>query len=351
MLVAAGPWTDEVAGPFGIEFKSKLLRPTKGVHLVFPHDRLPLQRAVTIISPVDGRVMFAIPWRGRTVIGTTDTDFDGTADEVHADFDDVQYLCQSANSYFPSANFSPEDVIATWAGLRPLVNEDSEDESDVSREHEIFVRGDGVLLIAGGKLTTYRLMAKEMVKEAIKWLRSDGALADRKLRRPRTKKRPLPGAAGLSDPSSKGVKKLVKQLVAEFDLDAELAGHLAWIYGVRADKIAGAIATDRTLGARIVDDLPYVWAEVDFAVQYDHARTVDDVLSRRVPLLLVGRDQGLDVAAAVADRVGALLEWSETTRAQEVARFERTVNDSRKFRRDQKLSQPVRSVDSRPKAN
>jgi glycerol-3-phosphate dehydrogenase len=350
VLVAAGPWTDEIAGPFGIEFKSKLLRPTKGVHLVFPHERLPLKRAVTIISPVDDRVMFAIPWRGRTVIGTTDTDFEGTADEVHADFDDVAYLCDSANAYFPSANFTPDDVIATWAGLRPLVNEDSEDESDVSREHEIFVRGDGVLLIAGGKLTTYRLMAKEMVREAIKWLRSDGALADRRLRRPRTKKRPLPGAAGLKDPSSKGVQRLTKQLVAKYDIAAGLAEHLAWIYGVRADKLAEKIAADRSLGERLQDDLPYVWAEVDFAVERDLARTVDDVLSRRVPLLLVGRDQGLDVVDAVARRVGDRLGWSETTRAQEIARYQRTVNDSRKFRRDRKAV-PIQTVDSRPKAN
>ena len=334
VLVAVGPWTDEVAGRFGIEFKSKLLRPTKGVHLVFPHEKLPLDRAVTIISPVDGRVMFAIPWRGRLVVGTTDTDFSGRADEVHADAEDARYLCESANAYFPSANFSPGDVISTWAGLRPLVNEDAEDEGDISREHEIFVRGDGVLLIAGGKLTTYRLMAKEMVKEAIKWLRDDGALDERKLRRPRTKRRPLPGAAGLSDPSPKGVKRLARSLAGDHDLDRELAEHLAWTYGVRGQAIARAIAADRSRGERLQDDLPYVWAEIDFAVEHDMARTVDDVLSRRVPLLLVGADQGLDVAGAVAARIGEHLGWSAETRDQELARYRRTVADSRRFRQE-----------------
>jgi len=347
VLVATGPWTDEVAKPFGLNFKSQLLRPTKGVHLVFPHERLPLKRAVTIISPVDQRVMFAIPWRGRTVIGTTDTDFAGSADEVHADFDDVKYLCKSANDYFPSANFTPDDVIATWAGLRPLVNEDSEDESDVSREHQIFVRGDGVLLIAGGKLTTYRLMAKEMVKEAIKWLRGAGALADKKLRRPRTKRRPLPGAAGLKDPSGKGVKRLAKSLTRDYPITRELAEHLAWSYGVRAEKLAIAIGNDASLGERMQPDLPYVWAEVEFAVNHDMARTVDDVLSRRVPLLLVGLDQGLDIAEQVADRVGALLGWSSETRAQEIARYRRTVADSRRFRK----ARDQASVDAHPKAN
>src|SRR4029079_2983931 len=82
---------------------------------------LPLSRAITLISPVDHRVMFAIPWRERTVLGTTDTDFTGSADEVGADADDVRYLCDSGNGYFPGANLSPSDVIATWAGLRPLI--------------------------------------------------------------------------------------------------------------------------------------------------------------------------------------------------------------------------------------
>lgn len=332
VLVAVGPWTDEVAGAFGIEFKSKLLRPTKGVHLVFPHEKLPLERAVTIISPVDGRVMFAIPWRRRVVIGTTDTDYSGRADDVHADAEDARYLCESANAYFPSASFSPSDVLATWAGLRPLVNEDAEDESDISREHEIFVRGDGVLVIAGGKLTTYRLMAKEMVKAAIKWLDSEDALDDRKLRRPRTKKRPLPGAAGLSDPSPKGVKRLARQLARDHDIDRELAEHLAWVYGVRAARIARAIAADPALGEPLQPDLPYVWAEIDFAVEHDLARTVDDVLSRRVPLLLVGADQGLDVAEKVADRIAERLGWSAETRDSEIARYRRTVADSRRYR-------------------
>ena len=106
---------------FEIPIERPLLRRTKGVHIVLPRERLPLARAITLISPVDGRVMFAIPWRERTVLGTTDTDFTGTADEVAADADDVKYLCDSGNGYFPGANLTPDDVIATWAGLRPLI--------------------------------------------------------------------------------------------------------------------------------------------------------------------------------------------------------------------------------------
>ena len=333
VLVAAGPWTDTIAGPLGIKFKSHVLRPTKGVHLVFPAEKLPLERAVTIISPVDGRVMFAIPWRKRIVIGTTDTDFEGSVDEVHASPEDARYLCESANAYFPSANFSPDDVIATWAGLRPLINEESEDESDVSREHQIFIQDDGVIVIAGGKLTTYRIMAKEIVRAAVRWLRDNGgdALDDRKIVRPRTKKRPLPGADGLEELSAKGIKKLAKALAKAHELDRELADHLAMTYGVRAHKIARLISGAPTLGEPMQDDLPHVWAEIDFAVTEDLAKTVDDVLSRRVPLLLIGRDQGLDIADRVADRIAQLLSWTSETRDKELQRYKDTVAKSRLF--------------------
>ena len=104
VVLAAGAWTDEMIRRFEIPMDRPLLRRTKGVHIVLPRERLPLARAITLISPVDERVMFAIPWRERTVLGTTDTDFAGTADEVAADTDDVKYLCESGNGYFPGAN-------------------------------------------------------------------------------------------------------------------------------------------------------------------------------------------------------------------------------------------------------
>jgi glycerol-3-phosphate dehydrogenase len=333
-VVAAGPWTDELLGGAGLTKSGDrpLLRRTKGVHLVLPHEKLPLTRAITIISPVDGRVMFAIPWRKRTVIGTTDTDFQGTADEVHCDAADAAYLCDSANAYFPDAKITPADIIATWAGLRPLINEAGvSDESDVSREHEIYTRPDGVVIIAGGKLTTYRLMAKQVVRKALDWLNEHDRVDDAP-RTPGTKKRPLPGAAGLEDATAEGVQALAAGLVATHDLPPDTADHLAEVYGVRATKIADRIRAERALGEPIEPGLPYVWAEVHFAVSDDLARTVDDVLSRRVPLLLVGRDQGLDVAERVADVCTGALGWSAADRERELDRYRKTVADSRLFR-------------------
>ncbi|MBZ0232598.1 MAG: glycerol-3-phosphate dehydrogenase [Deltaproteobacteria bacterium] len=334
VVLAAGAWTDEMVKRFEVPLKRDLLRRTKGVHLVIPHERLPLGRAITLLSPVDGRVMFAIPWRGRTVIGTTDTDFAGTADEVHADADDATYLCESINGYFPQCQITPADIIATWAGLRPLIRgAEDEDESAVSREHEIFTRDDGLVIIAGGKLTTYRRMAKEAVRKTLKWLREHDSEFDADGReRSGTKHRPLPGADGLDEPSLEGVAKIGRALIDDHGIDRDTATHLCGVYGVRARILGEAIAADRELGQRLNPELPYVWAEIDFAARHDRAKTIDDVLARRVPLLLVGRAQGLDVADRVAARLSAILGWSPDEITRQHAAYAKLVADSRRFR-------------------
>ncbi len=333
VVLAAGAWTDETIRRLEVPVERELLRRTKGVHLVFPRERLPVTRAITLISHIDGRVMFVIPWRGRTVVGTTDTDFEGTADEVYADAADAEYLCKATNAYFPSANLTPADVIATWAGLRPLIRGDeNEDESEVSREHEVFARDDGMVIVAGGKLTTYRRMAKEVVRTAIKWLKAhDDGFDASGLDRAGTKERPLPGAQGLDDPSLQGVAA-IGQALMERGVSADDATHLCGVYGARAPQLVTMIEADAKLGARMNDDCPYLWAEVDFAVQQDLARTIDDVLSRRVPLLLVGRDQGLDVCERVAARMQVLLGWTDDERARQVESYREQVADSRRFR-------------------
>ncbi|MDQ3296716.1 MAG: glycerol-3-phosphate dehydrogenase/oxidase, partial [Myxococcota bacterium] len=204
VVLAAGAWTDEMIRRFEIPMDRPLLRRTKGVHIVIPRERLPLARAITLISPVDARVMFAIPWRERTVLGTTDTDFSGSADEVAADADDIKYLCDSGNGYFPGANLTPADVIATWAGLRPLIAAPPNvDESEISREHEVFAKPDGLVIIAGGKLTTYRRMASEAVDKTLELLGEIGEVVEAK--RAHTKDRPLPGAVELAHPDLEGV--------------------------------------------------------------------------------------------------------------------------------------------------
>jgi glycerol-3-phosphate dehydrogenase len=331
VILAAGAWTDEMIARFEIPIGRTLLRRTKGVHAVVPRERLPLARAITLISPIDHRVMFAIPWRERTVLGTTDTDFTGTADDVAADAADVRYLCDSTNEVFPAAQLTPADVISTWAGLRPLIAAPPNvDESDVSREHEVFSRTDGLVIIAGGKLTTYRRMARQAVNETLKLLDQLGEPIE--ARRVTTKDRPLPGAAGLSEPGLEGVAAIGRQLMTDHGLDVDTATHLCGVYGSRAPRLAARIAEQPALGHRLDPELPYVWAEIEFAAQHDLARTVEDVLARRVPLLLVGRDQGLEVCERVAALLGELLGWQPAQRAQMLDEYRAEVALSRRWR-------------------
>ncbi len=331
VVLAAGAWTDEMIRRFEIPMDRPLLRRTKGVHIVIPRERLPLARAITLISPVDARVMFAIPWRERTVLGTTDTDFTGSADEVAADADDIKYLCDSGNGYFPGANLTPADVIATWAGLRPLIAAPPNvDESEISREHEVFSKPDGLVIIAGGKLTTYRRMASEAVDKTLELLGELGEVVDAK--RAHTKDRPLPGAVDLAHPDLEGVAVVGRRLMDEYGLDADTATHLCGVYGTRAPLIADRIKADPGSGERLDRELPYVWAEIEFATRHDLARTVEDVLARRVPLLLVGRDQGLEVCDRVADLMGGLLGWSAEQRGQMLDEYRAEVALSRRWR-------------------
>ncbi|MBP9089287.1 MAG: hypothetical protein KBG15_24410, partial [Kofleriaceae bacterium] len=147
-----------------------------------------------------------------------------------------------------------------------------------------------------------------------------------------TKKRPLPGAAGLVSANLEGIAAIGRELMDRLHMDADTATHLCGVYGTRARLIGDAIAADASRGARIEADLPYVWAEIDFAVEHDLARTVEDVLSRRVPLLLVSRDQGLNSAPAVAARLATRLGWSDTTVAQNLAEYRAEVELSRRWR-------------------
>ncbi len=331
VILAAGAWTDEMIRRFEIPMERPLLRRTKGVHVVIPRERLPLARAITLISPVDGRVMFALPWRDRSVLGTTDTDFAGTADEVAADAADVQYLCDSGNGYFPGANLTPKDVISTWAGLRPLIAAPPNvDESEISREHEVFTKRDGLVIIAGGKLTTYRRMAREAVSKTLELLTELGESVDAK--HENTKTRPLPGAVGIESADLEGVAAIGRRLMSEYGLDVDTATHLCGVYGARATELGAAIAAERSLGERIDHELPYVWAEIDFAARHDLARTVEDVLARRVPLLLVSRDQGLGIAERVAQRLGSILDWDAATTAQMLDEYKAEVALSRRWR-------------------
>jgi glycerol-3-phosphate dehydrogenase len=319
---ATGPWTDDVrrlAGDKGI------LHASKGVHLVVDAKRLAPRHAV--VMKQKKRIVFCIPWgQDRTVIGTTDTFWDRPPEEVHTDAQDVAYLLDLANNYFPEAKLGPDDVLATWAGVRPLIKPDSDvaTASDVSREHHILERP-GLVTIAGGKLTTYRRMAAEVVDHAGKQL---GAIAPCA-----TESRPLPGAAEpIFSAGYAGVTQLSERLAAQGVVDAAVAKHLANTYGARAPSVVARVEAEPALGERLDPELAYVMAQVDVAVDEEQALTVEDVLGRRLQLLLRARDQGLGCTERVARRMATRLGWDEARTRREIEHYRAVVDGTRRFR-------------------
>lgn len=315
---ATGPWTDALIRRFRDEDRP-LLRPTKGVHIVLPADRLPVEHAVVLRSVDDQRVMFAIPWRERTIIGTTDTDDEAGPDACRATGEDVDYLLRTAAHYFPEQKLERADVISTWAGLRPLLNSEGMDPSEVSREHEIRELRPGLLAIFGGKLTTYRLMAEQLVdRTGLTKVRSQ------------TTDRPLPGAAG--EAMRRNPEGCAARLADERSLAADIAEHLTLSYGDRAGELLDLAAEQELAPERMIPDLPFIWPEVLWAARRELALNLEDVLRRRMMVLLKDRDQGLEVAPRCAELLQAELGWTDERREAELEAYRAAVALTRAWR-------------------
>jgi glycerol-3-phosphate dehydrogenase len=312
VCLAVGPWTDRVRG----DHRPAFMRPTKGVHLVVDKARLPVRHAV-VLTHTDGRIVFAIPWDAHTVLGTTDTDYDGEPEVVAASRDDVEYLLGIANGFFPDARLVAEDVVSTWAGLRPLVSEPgAASASDVSREHVIHFEEDGLIVMAGGKLTTYRSMAEELVDKAAELLRRR---YDIEVGPCETHEVPLPGA-------------LLDEEAPLLGLEDATVEHLQRRYGSRWTKVAMLAETDPALAQPIAQGLPDVWAELPYAVDSELCCSVEDFLRRRTQLSLRTRDQAQGTAEEVSQRMAELLGWSDAQRKESLAGFVRTAQLSMAWR-------------------
>ncbi len=334
VVCAAGPWTESVLARLGAAETGPRLRPTKGAHIVLPRERLPLAHAVVMSSPVDGRVMFAIPWRGATVVGTTDTDFPADPsrmDRVFADRADVEYLLASIHHYFPEVAVGIDDVIGTWAGLRPLIDPRSDRRqrplgpSQVSREHEITVDPRGIVTVAGGKLTTYRLMAAETLAHARAFL-PDAARG-----RARTGRTPLPSSRNLRN--DKDLDGLVTEVTRRFQVTPESAAHLVFNYGSNTPKIIAEYSDDsRGLLEPLVPGLPVLRLEAVHAARNEMALTVADFLCRRTPIFFLTRQHRLEAAREAADLMGDVLGWNQERKGIEITAIEALSLDHEAFR-------------------
>ncbi len=306
---AAGPWSDAIRRMAEPQAR-RAVRGTKGVHVSVPRDRIRNNGALTLLSPIDGRVMFVLPAGAFSIIGTTDTEFDGRPERVRATTADITYLLRSANAFFPGAHLMASDVVSAWAGIRPLVALGDKDPDSASREHAIAWTVPGLLSVTGGKLTTYRAMAADVMDTIARRLRVGHGRAA-------THKESLPGGdiASLEDELA-----LARATVGAPDI----AEHLVHAYGTRWRAIWQLASVDRSLAERLIPELPYIAAELDWCVTHEMARTLGDLLIRRLHVAFETRDHALSIAPAVAERLAPVMFWNVE---DELQSYRREVDD------------------------
>jgi glycerol-3-phosphate dehydrogenase len=309
---ATGPWADRLR-TMEDTGAAPLLRPTKGIHIVVERSRLDHREGIIFLSPIDGRVLFILPWRDLSYIGTTDSDTVESPDQLPVTPEEVVYLLRSANARFPSARLGLEDVRGAWAGLRPLLAASAAiPESGRSREHAIVQGSGGMISVVGGKLTTYRVMAKEVVDRAVRELRLREGRS--RVTDADTDEEPLPG--GETDDFSE-----FKARGLELGVVPESVEHLIRHYGTEAAGIYNLGAADRRLLRRLVPPHPAIEAEVLHAVRREMAQTVEDVMVRRTHLYYEHPDRGVPAARRVAELMARELEWDDERITAEAERY------------------------------
>ncbi|GAC1696187.1 MAG: hypothetical protein NVS9B3_14230 [Gemmatimonadaceae bacterium] len=271
---------------------------------------------MTLLSPLDGRVMFVLPAGDQTIIGTTETETRAHPDDVRASAADVAYLLASANAYFPGAALHAGDVIAAWAGIRPLAaRQEGEGANAASREHAIVRGPGGMLTVSGGKLTTYRAMAQEIVALVLTALQ-------RRAPRSATARLPLPGGGmdSLTGEIDRAALAVAGSAAAGSNTKA-IAERLVHAYGSEWPRVWEWVAGDARLAVPLVAGLPYTGADVMHAVHAEQAWTLADILMRRTHVAYESTDHGVAVAERVASLVAPALGWDDRRRREEVARY------------------------------
>ena len=326
VINASGPWTDRVRF-LEPGVRDRLLRPTKGIHIVVRKQDFPLDHAVFLRSPRDNRVVWPIPaLDGNLVyIGTTDTEYNGSLDHVTATAEDVDYLLEAANFAIPDARLGLGHVVASWAGLRPLIKPEGDlAASAVSRDHQVMTSAAGLLTIAGGKMTTARLMGEHVVDAAVKALGTNFGLHGV----PRSRSATVPLSGG-----DAGARFVARRRTSELS-SVDRAIRQRWLatYGGNAPALVKRVDTDPEAGR----DLGYhhlSLAEVRYAVEEEMARTVADFFARRASVFFWTEDGGLSAADAVASEMATLLDWPADEHALQIAAYRDLVAANRFPRR------------------
>ena len=310
-IMCAGIWSDELHAKFDLK-PGYGVTMSKGVHIVLPGSAIKSNAGIILKTPVS--VLFLIPWGDKWIVGTTDTPYTGDRAEPFASREDVQYILDQANRVL-TPKLDVSEIIGVYAGLRPLVaNNKNSATTKLSREHTVDRPAAGFISVAGGKYTTYRIMAKDAVDRAVIELRE---LTPESV----TEKLPLVGADGYF-----ALVQQVERLSEASGLDAQTITHLLNRYGSLISELLELIDGNPKLAAKIDEDLLYIKAEIHYAASNEGARTVDDVISRRTRISFEARDHGVHLADEIAAIIAPVLGWSPKERKASVAAYEDLVD-------------------------
>jgi glycerol-3-phosphate dehydrogenase len=291
-----------------------------GAHIAVPRGRVGNVSAITIVSPLDGRVMFVLPSGAHTIIGTTERAAKRGPDDIRATEADIAYLLTSVNRVLPHAALERDDVISAWAGIRPLAvaHVSPGGANAASREHAVTRRDDGLVSVTGGKLTTYRAMAADVLQHAVRGVPASHGATQARASRDSSSTTPLPGG------ESRNIVALEREATAVTG-DRAVGTRLVQAFGSAWADVWAPTRQDADLAERLVEQLPYTRAELVFSMEREQACTLSDLLVRRTHVAFETRDHGRATARRVAPLVAARLGWSDVRTAHALAEYDADV--------------------------
>jgi len=317
---ATGIWSDNLLNNYPKDIPKPLIRPTKGVHLIFKRKHIQNENAVIVRSISEERGFFVLPRGEFSIIGTTDTDYKGDIANPFCYKEDADDLINSVKHYFPNANIGYNNLIATYAGIRPLVMQKGKSESEISRKHIIFFSGDGLLSIAGGKLTTFRSMAEDLLKRIEEQKIFQGIEREKNF----SKQRYL-----ISLDKQDWIGKLED---LEIQLEDDIKDHLYQQYGKGSIKILELIGENKILKERIVKENYFIKAEIIYCLRYELTPHLIDMFCRRTEMgLFIDHRKSPETAEIVADLMAKEYSWSEEKRKLEIQDYLKYVKKTVSF--------------------